>query len=97
MRYGILGPLELDIEGRAVELGSAKRRAGLAVLLLNGNRVVSSDALIELVWEQPPDTASKALQVHISQLRKLLGRDRIVTRSPGYVLRVEDGGLGLHE
>jgi DNA-binding SARP family transcriptional activator/class 3 adenylate cyclase len=98
MRYGILGPLELSQEGRAIEVAGAKQRALLAVLLLNANRVVSSDALIEALWEdQPPETAVKALQVHVSQLRKLLGPNRIATLSPGYMLQVEEGELDLHD
>ena len=98
MRYGILGPLELTNEGRAIEVAGAKQRALLAVLLVNANHVVASDALIESLWEeQAPETAVKALQVRVSQLRKLLGPGRLATRSPGYVLRVDEGELDLHE
>ena len=97
MRYGILGRLELADDGRAIEVTSAKQRVLLAVLLLNANRVVSSDALIDALWEeQAPDTVAKALQVHVSQLRKLLAPGRLATRSPGYVLQVDDGELDLH-
>jgi predicted ATPase/DNA-binding SARP family transcriptional activator len=96
MRYGILGPLELSYDGRAVEIAGAKQRALLAMLLLNANRVVSSDQLVDAIWEeQVPDTASKALQVHVSQLRKLLGKHRLETRAPGYLLRVEQDALDL--
>ena len=96
MEFGILGPLEVRENGRPIELGAAKPRALLAVLLLNANRLVSTDALISSLWgERPPGTASKALQVYVSQLRKALGRDRILTRSPGYELRVETGELDL--
>jgi DNA-binding SARP family transcriptional activator len=98
MRYDILGPLELSENGRHIEVVGAKQRALLAVLLLNANRVVSSERLIDALWEdQVPDTAVKALQVHVSQLRKLLGSTPLATRKPGYVLQVEDGELDLHE
>jgi DNA-binding SARP family transcriptional activator len=98
MRYGILGPLDLSDEGRPIEIAGAKLRALLAVLLLNGNRVVSSDTLIESLWEaEPPKTAAKALQVLVSQLRKLLGPDRLSTRTPGYFLRVDEGELDSDE
>jgi DNA-binding SARP family transcriptional activator len=97
MEFCLLGPLEVRENGRAIEIGAAKQRALLAVLLLNANRVVSSDRLIEALWgERPPGTATKALQVYVSQLRKAIGRDRIRTRSPGYELRVEPGELDLH-
>jgi len=97
VEFRILGPLEVLEEGHPVALGGAKQRALLAVLLLHANEVVSRDRLIDELWGgEPPDTASTAIQVHVSQLRKVLGRDAIVTRSPGYLVRVEDGELDLH-
>ena len=97
MEFRILGPLEVLEEGRSVALGGAKQRALLAVLLLRANEVVSRDRLIDELWGgEPPDTAHTALQVHVSQLRKLLGRDTIVTQTPGYLIRVSDGELDLH-
>ena len=48
------------------------------------------------MWqESPPDTAKKAVQVYVSQLRKLLGRERLQTKAPGYLLRVDEGELDL--
>ena len=97
MEFRILGPLEVLEEGRPFALGGAKQRALLAVLLLHANGVVSRDRLIDELWGgEPPDTAHTALQVHVSQLRKLLGRDTIVTQTPGYLIRVSDGELDLH-
>ena len=82
--------------GRQLELGGAKQRALLAVLLLHANEVVSSDRLIDALWEDDaPETGRKALQVYVSQLRKALGKARIVTRSPGYRLEVEPDELDL--
>jgi DNA-binding SARP family transcriptional activator len=98
MEFRILGPLEVYEPGRAVPLGGAKQRALLAVLLLNANHVVSVDRLIDELWgEQPPATAAHTIQVYVSQLRKLLAADDVlVTRSPGYMLRVEPDQLDLH-
>jgi DNA-binding SARP family transcriptional activator len=94
MEFRILGPLEVVSDGRSVDLGGAKQRALLAVLLLNPNQVVSRDRLIDALWEEnPPDTAHKALQVHVSRLRRQLGQDRIVTRPPGYAIRVDPDEL----
>lgn len=96
MEFRILGPLEVLDDGRTVDVGAAKQRALLAVLLLEANRVVSSDRLSAALWgETAPETAQKALQVYVSQLRKALGKDRIRTRAPGYELRVEPGELDL--
>ena len=44
----------------------------LAVLLLNANRVVALDKLVDELWENPPPTAAQAVQVYVSKLRKLL-------------------------
>ena len=96
MEFRILGPLEVVENDRLVELGGQKQRVLLAVLLLDANRVVSRDRLIEALWEDhPPDSAEKALQVYISNLRKRLGRDRIVTKAPGYAIHVEPGELDV--
>jgi len=97
MEFRILGPLEVLEDGRALDVGGVKQRALLAVLLLHANRVVSTDRLIEALWgERLPETAQKALQVYVSQLRKALGRDRIVTRLSGYELIVEPGQVDVH-
>ena len=96
MEFRILGPLEVLDDGRRIEVGGAKQRALLAVLLLSANRVVSSDRLIDALWdENPPDGARKTLQVYVSQLRKAIGKDRIETRTPGYAVRVEEHELDL--
>jgi DNA-binding SARP family transcriptional activator/class 3 adenylate cyclase len=90
LEFRVLGPLEVIAEGRQVALGGQKQRALLAALLLEANRVVSTSRLIDAMWEDdPPETAPKALQVYVSQLRKLLGKERVLTKAPGYELRVE--------
>ena len=97
MEFRILGPLQVLDEGRELPLGGAKQRAVLALLLLDPNRVVSRDRLIDELWgASPPDTARTALQVYVSQLRKALGRDLILTQPPGYLIRVSDGELDFH-
>ena len=96
MEFRILGPVEVSDDGRVVRLGGGKQRAVLALLLLNANRVVASERMIELLWgERPPATAATALHGHISSLRKALGPDVIATRPPGYVLQTGIGELDL--
>jgi predicted ATPase/class 3 adenylate cyclase len=96
MEFRVLGPLEVSSEGRLLDLGGAKQRALLAMLLLDANNVVSTDRLTAGLWEDdPPETAQKALQVHVSGLRKVLGKERVVTKEPGYLLRLEAGELDL--
>jgi predicted ATPase/DNA-binding SARP family transcriptional activator len=98
MEFRLLGPLEVLEDGRAIDIGAAKPRALLAVLLLNANRVVRRDKLVDALWgERAPSTAQKALQVYVSQLRKSLDRERILTRPLGYELRVDPGELDLEQ
>ncbi len=96
MDFRLLGPLEVSERDRALALGGVKQRSLLAVLLLQANELVSTDRLIDQLWgAKPPVTASKAIQVYVSRLRKSLGDGRVTTRAPGYVLHVDSAELDL--
>ena len=97
-RYSVLEPVRARVPdprsargpaGRAaIAVGGQKQRALLALLLLDAGRVVSVDRLVDALWgERPPRTAPTSLQNFVSQLRKSLGADVLVTRPPGYLLR----------
>jgi DNA-binding SARP family transcriptional activator len=88
MDFRILGSLQVLDEGRVVALGGSKQRALLGLLLLHANETLSADRLIDELWgEDPPATAAKTVQVHVSRLRKALGaEDVVVTREHGYEL-----------
>jgi DNA-binding SARP family transcriptional activator len=97
LAFRILGPLEIDADGEPVSLAGQKQRALMALLLLDANRVVSTDRIVDALWgERPPKTAATSLQNLVSQLRKLLGPETVVTRPPGYELRVPPQQLDLH-
>ncbi|TMD96487.1 MAG: FHA domain-containing protein [Chloroflexi bacterium] len=98
MQYRLLGPLEAVDDDRPLNLGGRKQRALLALLLLNANRVVPVEQIIDELWgECPPDTAANAVQVHVASLRRILEPRRaggasaavLVTRSPGYLISVD--------
>jgi DNA-binding SARP family transcriptional activator/ABC-type oligopeptide transport system substrate-binding subunit len=96
MDFRILGPLEVEEDGRQVPLGGEKQRALLALLLLSRGRPVSTDRLIDEVWSgRPPATAVKSVQVYVTRLRRALGEGRIITRGRGYELAVAPGELDL--
>ena len=85
--FRILGPLEVTSESGPIALGGPRQRALLAALLLRVGRVVPTDQLVdELYGAEPPKTAIASLQNSVAALRKALGPDVLVTRSPGYVL-----------
>jgi DNA-binding SARP family transcriptional activator len=96
LEFRILGPLEVADDGEPLQLSGQKQRALLALLLLDVNRVVSTDRIVDALWgEAPPRTAATSLQNFVSQLRKLLGSDVLVTKPPGYQLRIAPEQLDL--
>src|SRR5215471_8129718 len=97
MEFRILGPLEIFSDGEARTIAGAKERAVLVYLLLHAGQPVSADRLIDELWgDEAPDAARNSLQVRVSGLRRALGRDRIVSGSGGYLIRIEPGELDLH-
>jgi SARP family transcriptional regulator, regulator of embCAB operon len=95
--FGVLGPLEMTVGGTRVSLGSRKQRAVLAMLVINHNRVVGSDALIDAVWEQRArQEARGSLHTYVSNLRRFLndagldGRSVLAAAPTGYRLTVSD-------
>ncbi|MFC8727318.1 AfsR/SARP family transcriptional regulator [Streptomyces bacillaris] len=94
MRFGVLGPLVVwDGEGREITVPEAKVRALLADLLANDGGPVSADRLIHDLWgDAPPGKPAGALQAKVSQLRRVIGRDRVERRPAGYRLRFDEGG-----
>ena len=100
MDYRILGPLEVLDEGREIPVQGSKQRALLGLLLLHGNETLSTARVIDELWgDQPPATATKTVQVHVSRLRKALAAPgngvpgALLTREHGYELRVEPDAL----
>jgi DNA-binding SARP family transcriptional activator len=98
VEFRILGPLEVLDDGRPVALPGGRGRALLALLVLHAGEVLSADRLIDELWgENPPPTATTALQGLVSTLRKRLeparagGEARAVLRTvpPGYVLTID--------
>jgi len=99
MDYRVLGPLEVSHDGAAVEVSGTRQLTVLALLLVEANRIVPVDRLVDGVWnETPPATSRSQIHICISSLRRQLsgGRDVVDTCAPGYRLRVADGELDLH-
>ncbi|MEV0596735.1 BTAD domain-containing putative transcriptional regulator [Nonomuraea cavernae] len=94
MRFSVLGPLAVWTDaGDTVTVPGLKVRALLADLLVHEGRVVSADQLVDDLWGgEPPGNPAAALQVRVSQLRRVLeeaepgGRRLVVSRAPGYLL-----------
>ena len=101
MDFGLLGPLLVRDGARQVAVSAPRQRVLLATLLLSAGRVVSVDALAEMVWDgRPPAGARGALHSAIQRLRTTLGPSGaalIGTRPPGYVLQVGDGEFDVRQ
>jgi peptide/nickel transport system substrate-binding protein len=98
--FRILGPFEVLRDGQPLLFGPGKERALLAVLVLHRNERVSTNRLIDLLWdESPPESAPKMVQIYVSRLRRTLAGDRgdwrLVTQAAGYRLGVEPDELDL--
>jgi DNA-binding SARP family transcriptional activator/basic membrane lipoprotein Med (substrate-binding protein (PBP1-ABC) superfamily) len=88
MEFRLLGPLEVAEDGRSVPLGGSRPRALLALLLLHRNEVVPVDRIVDELWaERPPKTAEQIVRVYVSNLRKALEQEVLVTQGNGYLLR----------
>ncbi|MGC9542859.1 AMP-binding protein [Streptomyces sp. UG1] len=103
LRIGVLGPLEIRAQGEDRTPTAPMARRALALLLLNANRLVSTSALIEELWEaDPPRLARKTVQTYVYQIRKTLhcpvdGGERVRTGPNGYRIDLQPGELDLWE
>jgi DNA-binding SARP family transcriptional activator len=89
-QFSILGPLEVSRDREPVALPGTRQRRLLAAFLLQPNRVLPTEHLAAAIWRgAPPATARTALQVHVSQLRKVLDQETIETHAGGYLLRLD--------
>ena len=96
MDFRILGPFEAIDDAGPVQLTGGKQKALLARLLLDAGRVVPVDRLVDDLWgDDVPDTATKMVQILVSQLRKLLPAELLRTRVPGYMVELEGHSLDL--
>ncbi|MFB9208061.1 BTAD domain-containing putative transcriptional regulator [Nonomuraea spiralis] len=105
LEFRLFGPLEVTGGGQgALDLGTRKQRALVAMLALEPGRVVSLDRLIDELWAgEPPAGATRTLQAYIAHLRRVLEPDRpprtpphvLLTREPGYLLAVAPGQIDL--
>ncbi|WP_052684383.1 AfsR/SARP family transcriptional regulator [Lentzea aerocolonigenes] len=90
--FGLLGPLDVVLDGRHVHVPPGKRRVVLAALLLRPGQVVGVDELVELVGG-----SRNALQTTVGRLREDLGQpDLVQTRPGGYLLDVRPGEVDVH-
>jgi predicted ATPase/DNA-binding SARP family transcriptional activator len=96
--FRLLGPLKVTVDGRPVGVGGPRPRGLLALLLTAGGGVVSEDGLVDGLWgDDPPPSARKTVQSHLSRLRAALGPagDRLRREPGGYRLELRPGELDV--
>jgi DNA-binding SARP family transcriptional activator len=92
--FHVLGPLKVLKDGIELPMSANRELAILACLLLNANRVMSVERLVEAVWAgSAPSSAWRQIAICVSRLRRRLGAGVIETSSPGYLLRVPADGI----
>ena len=100
MDYRLLGPVEVRGPRGCVEIRGVKQRMLLVTLLVNANKPVSRDVLIDELWTGRPDGGQHSLEVCVSRLRKALregGDGQVLVTLPGaYLLRVAEGELDVN-
>ena len=103
MEFRTLGPIELWSAGQPHDLGSARLRCALAVLLLAPRTIVPAETLIGRLWDtQPPPKARESLSVYIARLRVSLRQAvgdqvQLIGRTRGYVLQVDPDAIDVHQ
>src|SRR6266545_6782492 len=103
MEFRVLGPVELWSAGQQCDLGPARARCVLAILLLTPRTIVPAEALIDRLWDtQPPPKARESLSVYVARLRASLRHAlddnvRLAGRARGYVLDVDPEAIDLYQ
>src|SRR5260370_2472764 len=104
MEFRVLGPTELWSAGQQYDLGPARERSVLAILLLTPRTIVPADALIDRLWDsEPPSKTRDSLSAYIARLRASLRQAaddagiRLAGRASGYVLDVDPDAVDLHQ
>lgn len=107
MEIGLLGPLTVTCNGISRIPTAQKPRKVLALLLMESNRPVSVESLIEELWKgDSPVSAMTTLQTYVLRLRKALAgmlgvspanvaEDYLVTEPGGYCFRAGSAKLDL--
>ncbi len=100
VEFGLLGDVEVWVDGRVVEVGHARQRCVLVVLVVESNHRVSVDQLVDRVWgDRAPQRARETLYNYLSRLRRVLdpitGVD-LVRQPGGYVLTVDPMAVDVH-
>ena len=95
LQFGVLGPLSASLDGVDIGLGGRRQRAVVAVLLIARGQQVSTERLLDALWDgEPPPSGAASLQSYVSHLRRALEPDR-PARTPSQVLVSGPAGYAM--
>jgi DNA-binding SARP family transcriptional activator/Tfp pilus assembly protein PilF len=102
VEFGVLGPVEVWVDGRPAGVGHARQRAVLAVLVLEAGRVVPLEMLVDRVWgEDPPRSVRNVVYGYVGRLKTLIAADlapgvMLSRRAGGYLLQARPDQVDVH-
>jgi len=101
VEFHVLGSVEIHVGGKVIHPGPPQQQLTLAVLLAEAGRTISTETLIDRIWDEAPATARRAAQVYISRLRRVLQKTagepvQVRNRSGGYLLDIAADRVDLH-
>jgi predicted ATPase/DNA-binding SARP family transcriptional activator len=99
VEFLLLGDVEARSDGQRLDIGPSRQRCVLVALLVDVNRPVPPDQLIDRVWaDEPPHRARNALAAYVSRLRQIVASEAVeIAREPGgYVLATDPSSIDLH-
>src|SRR5262245_40007826 len=99
MRYGVLGPVEVSVDGEVVAIGGPQQRRILALLLQRPGHAVSTTRMVDCLWGDgaAPDGATRSVMPYVSRLRSALGENAIERAHDGYRLILNGSTLDAGE
>ncbi|MFC5103310.1 AfsR/SARP family transcriptional regulator [Kibdelosporangium philippinense] len=105
MEFQLLGPVRAISDGRQVDLGVRKQRFVLAMMLLDANKLVPADRLVELTWpDEAPRSARGVIHTHISRLRSVLNAAdaerhgvALISNGPGYMMKCDPKRIDVNK
>jgi len=98
MMIRVLGPVDVVLGGRVVQVGGLHAQMLLATLVVGANHMVSRDQIAYVIWgDDPPPSRDNTVQTHLSRLRHLLGQSTITSENHSYQLNVVPAQLDALE
>jgi DNA-binding SARP family transcriptional activator len=100
VHFSVLGSLEVRADdGSCIEILRPRLRSLLVILLVNNNKLMSTDRIARLLWDQDaPPGSTHAIHSYISSLRKIVGGSSpLANARPGYRINVSSDELDIEE